>query len=144
VHGRIWCLVFLSKEPIDANFIKDNLGISKALTSMSLNDLVHYRVIEEVKKTSPGTQKYAANPNITQVIIDVLKEREQVMLEKIKANFSNLDEQISKAGNEFIDPQRMESLGEMIHSAHSFLNSLINLASVDFKNFENVMTISED
>ena len=145
VHGRIWTMVFLSKEPVDANFIRDNLKISKALTSMSLNELLHYNVIREVKKTCPGTQKYEANPDLTQVIIDVLKNREHKMLQQIKEEYKNLTNSSSSKDPECpMDKERVQSLGEMIDSASSLLNSLITLSQVDFADFKDVMTLKED
>ena len=57
VHGKIWTLIFLSTEPVDANYIMTHLKISKALTSMSIKDLIHHKVIFELDKERPGTQK---------------------------------------------------------------------------------------
>lgn len=144
VHGRIWALIFLSKEPVDANFIMENLKISKALTSMSLNELMEFNVVYEVKKTCPGTQKYAANTDITQVIIDVLKNRETQLLSKIKSDFKALkDSRTHRDPDCPIDDERLESLGDMIESANTLLSSLVSLSQVDFADFKDVMTLKD-
>ena len=62
VHGKIWAAVYLSKEPVDANFMISQLQLSKAAISLGIKDLLHYDVIREVPKNGPSTQKYSSNP----------------------------------------------------------------------------------
>ena len=63
IHGQIWTLIFLADRPVDANYLKHSLSVSKALVSMSLKDLIHYNVVYETEKTG-ATQTYMANTNI--------------------------------------------------------------------------------
>ena len=141
VHGRIWTLMFLAKHPVDANYIMKNLAISKALTRMSINDLMNYNVIREVKKTAPGTQEYEVNPDITHIILDVLANRESKMLSLIQNDFKTLSKHKTSPENANLNLERLHCLGEMIDSADSLLKSLLTLSKVDFKSFESVMTI---
>ena len=135
VHGKIWTLTFLSPEPVDANYLKDTLKISKALTSMSLKDLIHYRVLLEVEKERPGTQKYRANPNITEVILDVVKNRELIMLEQTNRQFQVFEEFESTRRHGYIDPERLGQLGEMIKMAQFLLSGMVSGGIVDFDAF---------
>ena len=141
VHGRIWALLFLSKSPLDANYLIDSLKISKALVSMSLKDLIHYKVILEVEKEKPGTQKYSVNPQIADVILDVLMNRELVMLEEIQKCFQGLEEQQDKKTDETIDPERMAELGEMVQMAHFILKAFSDGSKVDFKLFDETLNL---
>lgn len=137
VHGKIWTLVFLSPTPVDANYLKDTLGISKALTSMSIKDLLHFNVIMEVQKERPGTQKYVINPNITQVILDIIKNRELKMLGDLK------NQQKKLKSHDAVCPQRAAELSEMIDSAHAILKGMVAGDMVDFQAFEDCMTLDQ-
>ncbi len=143
VHGKIWTLIFLSPEPVDANFLKQTLGISKALTSMSLKDLLHYNVILEVEKEKPGTQKYKINSDITQVILDIVRSRELTMLQEIHQDCKKLKERSSKANSGQISPTRLAELTNMVTTAQMLLNGMTGCSTVDFASFDQVMSVSE-
>ncbi len=128
VHGRIWALAFLHPEPVDANYFKNSLGISKALTSMSIRELLEYDVLLEVKKSRPETQKYRANPDITQVIINVLKKRELKLLKEVNKNFHKVQKQKCPQ----VCPERATDLNNMIDTAETILTTMVGLGQVDF------------
>src|SRR4051812_25087650 len=90
VHGRIWTHLILSETPLDATALIRRLGISKALASMSLADLISPGVIYEAGRGKRGTILYAPNLNLTQVILNVLRQRERRMLARIAASFALL------------------------------------------------------
>ncbi len=142
VHGRIWTLIFLSPEPVDANFLKNNLKISKALTSMSIKDLIYYKVILEVEKDKPGTQKYQVNPDITEVILDIVRRRELQMLGEIRTACQGLNKSINKNKVEFISLERMNELCEMVETAQFLCQGMTSGATVDFQKFDDVMNIN--
>jgi DNA-binding transcriptional regulator GbsR (MarR family) len=143
VHGKIWTLVFLSPEPVDANFLKDTLNISKALTSMSLKDLLYYNVIQEVVKDKPGTQKYQINPDITNVILEIINKRELKMLTEIQRDCLSLADTVKRDQEGGVDPKRMEKLTNMVNMAHGLLIGMTSGTSVDFKIFEDVMNVQD-
>ncbi len=143
VHGRIWTLIFLSPEPVDANYFIDNLQISKALASMSIKELLYFNVILEVKKDRPGTQKYSINPDITNVILDVIKKREIVMLTEIQSSFKSLVATQNTKPDQHIDTQRMHELGVMVDSAYLLLLGMTAGSMVDFKVFSEATHIKK-
>ena len=140
VHGRIWTLIFLSPEPVDAGYLISNLKISKTLVSMTLKDLLSYQVIIEIKKERPGTQKYKINPDIMGVIFDVIRKRELRMLEDIKSCFKNVG---NFNPDENICAQRLRQLESMVNCAHLLLESVVRGEEVDFKNFEKTTCLKE-
>lgn len=144
VHGKIWTLVFLSPEPVDANYLKDSLKISKALTSMTIKDLLFYKVILEVEKEKPGTQKYRINPDITQVIIDVINQRELKMLVEIQASSRLLSSAHKSQAQPQISSSRLGELTSMIDGAQLILQSMVAGHMVDFNAFEETMTVTQD
>jgi DNA-binding transcriptional regulator GbsR (MarR family) len=143
VHGKIWTLIFLSPQPVDANFLKDSLKISKALTSMSLKDLLYYNVIEEVAKDKPGTQKYRMNPDITQVILDIINKRELKMLEEIQGSCKKAMDKTKQGTRVAICPKRLEELVDMVNGAHVLLKGMTAGQQVDFQIFADVTTIKD-
>ncbi len=66
------------------------LKVSKALISLSLNDLLKYDVILESGKSSRGTQTYIPNPDVLDVILNVIRRRERKMLTKAETSHKML------------------------------------------------------
>lgn len=139
IHGRIWCLIYLSKDPLDAGDLMNCLGVSKALMSLSLKDLLEYNVIEEGPKTAKGTQSYHANPDVLAVITNVLRTRERKMLAQIKTAqnlVSDLPESEISASN--ISTDRLKQLGNMIEEAQDTLDGMLSLATINLKDWDKI------
>ena len=131
VHGRIWTMIFLSKEPVNAKFLIDNLEISKALVSMSIKDLLHYNVILEVEKDGPSTQKYTFNPDIFTVVTNVLKTRESQLLREINEQILKTKKIVSKDDKEGACTDQLQALAEMTEAAEVTLSSLLSVGKVN-------------
>ena len=54
IHGQVWASIFLSKQPIDSTTLVKRLGVSKALVSLAIKDLLHYKVI---RVSGPGKRR---------------------------------------------------------------------------------------
>lgn len=122
IHGQIWTLVFLSKEPVNATIITKRLQVSKALVSLAVKDLLKYEVIVVAEKKNKEIY-FKSNPDIFGVIAKVLETREKAMLEDAKMNFESLRSQIPDISTTFpVDPHKVEELGNMIDMAQSSLN----------------------
>lgn len=143
IHGKIWTLVFLSPEPVDANYLKDTLKVSKALTSMTIKDLIHYNVILEVEKEKPGTQKYRINPEITQVILDVIQNREIKMLHQLQSSFKVLKSDNDRQNHPYIESNRLVELGTMIDTAHMLLTGMTAGGMVNFEAFTDSTSVKD-
>src|SRR5665213_2913352 len=128
IHGRLWTHIYLAKNPLDAGNLMQRLKVSKALISLSLNDLLKFDVILENGKSNRGTQTYVANPEVLDVILNVLRRRERKMLSKAETSHKML----SSLGPENLirancHGERVESLGRMISQAQNALSSLLEL-----------------
>jgi DNA-binding transcriptional regulator GbsR (MarR family) len=139
IHGRLWTHIYLAKTPLDAGQLMNRLKVSKALISLSLNDLLKFDVIHENGKSARGTQVYIANPNVLDVILNVLRRRERKMLAKAEMGYKMLaslnPESIQRCN---LQVERMESMGRMISEAQNALTSLLELATLDLKNWEEI------
>jgi HTH-type transcriptional regulator, glycine betaine synthesis regulator len=124
IHGRIWAHVFLADGPIGTDELIRRLRVSKALMSMSIADLMAYDVIREAGKGPRGVMRYSANPDVTEVIFNVLRARERRMLASITEAFGELRKQPDASG---LDRSRLESLGELVELAEHALDSFTDL-----------------
>lgn len=136
IHGRLWTHIYLSEEPLDAGQLMQRLKVSKALISLSINDLLRQEVIIESAKSARGTQTYVANPNVLNVIQNVLRRREQKMLARTEASAKQLRELNAASLHEaHLQPTRLVSLTTMIDQAMAALNGLLDLKPVDFQSW---------
>lgn len=124
VHGAIWAQIYLSRTPLSCTDLTERLGLSKALISPALMELVEHRLIREEPTQNEKTKVYTANSNINEVIKGVLRSRETQMLKKITNDFAAFSQ--SSKSDENIDTERVQSLGEMILAANLVLEELIN------------------
>lgn len=138
IHGKIWCLLFLSREPLDATQLIEITGVSKALMSQSLAELLDFRVIEVIDENKKK-KRYVTNHNILSVITSVLRQREQVLLGDIMRYFRRVDhfsnEQLDLLG---VDKENLHRLGKMITFAEKFLASMLRFESISFRAFKKI------
>lgn len=126
VHGQIWCHIYLSSEALDASELMKRLGISKALVSISLKELLDFEVVEEVGKSPRGTRLYKAREDLRATILDTLRRRERKMMARIMGAFSLLEK---LDGTELeahrIEQERLAFLGMMIRMVDMSLDQII-------------------
>jgi len=132
IHGRIWTYIFLADTAPDAGVLMKKLNVSKALMSLSLNDLLDQNVIKEAGKSSKGTQTYVANPQILDVILQVLRNRERKMLSLISDAQKQLQSYSPvELSNESINPERLQALGMMVDLAQTTLDNIMSLGELN-------------
>ncbi len=133
VHGRIWAHLFLAGCPLDSNELIERLGISKALVSMSISDLMEYDVIRAVGKSERGTIVYDCNPDLPNVIANVLRKRERRLLTRLSAatrTLTSLPRELDgKCG---VHHDRIEKLDQMVKTAETTLDALLLFRDVSF------------
>lgn len=126
IHGRIWALLYLSKNPLSSVEISRKLKVSKTLLSFSISELLDYDVIQESGKGIKRTVYFRANPNLTAVIINVLRKRESPLMGKISSAFHRVEDLSQQITTEFeLDFERTKKMGEFISSAQAALQALI-------------------
>lgn len=139
IHGKVWCLLFLSKTPLDAQCLIQHLKISKALVSQTLSELKDYNVIIEVGKSEKKTVCYTANPHITEVIFGVLRTREKRLLCKIFSSYRLLESlEKSELDKSNIDLDKVKRMGTMINFAEKFLQGVLSFQKLDFGQWRNI------
>ncbi len=105
IHGRIWALIYLSKEPVSTPQIVKTLGVSKGLVSIAINELLEHDLISEAGKIKNGAITYSSKENAAKTVRKVLRNRELQMVsdaeKSLEVLFANskqdlLEDNISK------------------------------------------------
>jgi len=117
IHGAIWTQVYLSKIPLSCSDLTKRLKLSKALISPALAELCMHKLIFEDLAPNEKTKVYSADENVERVILSILKNRELKILNSVAENYSKLE--LLKLSS--VRKDRLNSLGEMIQSAHLML-----------------------
>lgn len=126
--GQIWCLIFLTQTPLSGQEIAKALGLSKASVSIAIQELIFYEVIEATSRGARNTIYYRSNPDLEQVIINVLKNRELKLIEKASSALDRLraTERVNPQTTPIINHEKLDELDQMIHQGLAFLNILIS------------------
>lgn len=127
IHGKIWAHLYLSEVPLDATTLVKRLRVSKALVSFSIHDLLEYNVIREVARGRGRTVLFEANPDLTGIILNVLRLRERKMMTQMTAAAELLGRATPESLEEMkVSPRKLSDMREMIGSAESVLDFVIN------------------
>lgn len=127
IHGEIWAHIWLAKTPIDATTLVKRLGVSKALVSLAIKDLIQYDVIKTFSEGDRRKILLIPNKDVHAIIINVLKSRESKLIEQILESQNQLEkcsEDKIKSGD--IDLQQLESMKAMTVMAQIALDTLIS------------------
>jgi len=126
IHGQIWTHIWLSNKPIAATVIVKRLGVSKALVSLALKDLIHYKVIKVCGQGDRRKILLTANEDVQSVIANVLKLREAKMLESVvqsNEEVQNMDSDVKATFG--LDEDRLEQMKVLIQIAQLSLATVI-------------------
>jgi hypothetical protein len=136
IHGAIWTQLYLSSEPLTGAYLARRLGVSKALVSPALAELLSWRLITEVKSENAKAKYFRAESEVLTIIQRVLVTREKVIFDRIAKHYEAAktnEDLVSTAGAIVlgVDPARLETLGEMILIGQLALGTLLDTASLE-------------
>lgn len=143
VMGRLYGTLLLSPEPLSLDDLAERLQISKGSVSMNMRALERWGMAHEVWMRGERKKYYEAEPDLWQVIRNVLNGRErrevQVALEvlhesvdKLKAAEDDLSPEERELATFYLD--RMDDLQAFFQVAQLALESvLVSEDSLDFE-----------
>lgn len=127
IHGQIWTHIWLSSKPMAATVLVKRLGCSKALVSLALKDLIHYKVILVVGQGDRRKILLKANDDVQSVISNVLHLREAKMLESVvhsNEGVKNLShDQKTTLG---LDEDKLDQMKVLVQIAQLSLSTVIS------------------
>lgn len=127
IHGRIWALIYLSKNPISTPEIVEALKISKASASIGINDLIEHSLITASGKVKNGGVTYVSNENAGEIVRSVLRERELKMVTDTESELialSSLSNSEKESYN--ISEEKLVQLLELTRTSKKILTKITN------------------
>ena len=91
VQGEFWAYLYVSSKPLTPATLMERTGVSKGLASIYLREMLDYGVIEVAGHGENGSVSYKAVKNQGQVIFNVLRKREHVMINSVQAALGACD-----------------------------------------------------
>jgi DNA-binding transcriptional regulator GbsR (MarR family) len=137
-EGKLWTYLFLSDQPLNAEELMERTQISKAMLSLALGELIKYDVIRKAYPDRKRNQAHVINPNVIEVINNVLRTRERQLLGKIFSSYLCTQEVSLKGESPKLSHERVEFLGQMISAAMSLLDSFLSLKELNMFPFQQV------
>jgi DNA-binding transcriptional regulator GbsR (MarR family) len=139
VHGRLWAHLFLSSEPLDASALIKRLGVSKALISMSLKDLLKYKVVRVTGKSTDGTVLYDTSTDLTAVILNVLKMRERKLIDRVSAACSDVKGLTEAQTTQWkLSQERIAAMAQLIETGRETLEGFLALSNTDMRHWRDI------
>jgi HTH-type transcriptional regulator, glycine betaine synthesis regulator len=82
IHGKIWALLALRREPTPQTEVAEILGVSRSLISTAVSELVQYGLVRAIgdHRNAP----YEARLDVWPTISDVLRSREWMLIERAR------------------------------------------------------------
>ncbi len=128
IHGAIWTQVYISAVGLSCSDLAKRLKLSKALISPALTELKKWELITEIPAPDAKIKLYTANENVEQVILKVLKNREEKMISRVSQNLEKLSR--AKINSQIISESRIASLESMVSSAEFFLKFILSTENI--------------
>ena len=73
--GQIYALLFLSRDPLNADQITETLGISRSNTSMGLKELQSWRLVRLQHQPGDRREYFSTPEDIIEIALTLLEER---------------------------------------------------------------------
>ena len=139
-QGRVFCMLFLSPTPLTQAELAERLDVSAANISMSLNGLLRWGAIKKVYEKGSRKVRYEAEPEIRNIIREVLGSREQHELEEAVESFSEAVDIVKRErkqrqltpDEEFVR-ERIQHLQSVVQTSNRILALLLGDGRVDVR-----------
>ena len=128
-HGRIWTLIALHRAPLSQADIAKKAGISKALVSSVVSDLMDYGLVKPV--TTHRNSPYQASLDVWSTIVEVLRSREWMLIESARVSLEGALAAARQRGVQdsalAYDIEQMQTLLRMTEAAQGMLTVLTSV-----------------
>lgn len=127
IHGRVWMLLALSRDPLSQSQISTQLNVSKSLISGTISELLGYGLVSA--SSNHRNAPYVSNLDIWPIISKVLRNREWLLLETARLALEAAIEEAEFVIEDDIDVpydlSKMNLMLKMTKLAQRFLNMFI-------------------
>jgi DNA-binding transcriptional regulator GbsR (MarR family) len=146
--GRVWTALYLSQDPLSADALVAQTGLSVGSVSMTLSDLRDWGVVAEAGRVD-GKRCYVAETDIVSMISKVFREREMVMISKAMGRFAEAIRLLDSEGRSSTPGQMIESrfvatrvqrLHGLSRAGQRMVEQLVKVGRVDMAAIRNKLT----
>lgn len=142
--GRIWTVLYLAGEPLPAQDIADRLSMSAGATSMALNELQEWAVVNRSWRPGERREFFVAETDFWKMISKVVSERERFWVrsvhERIERAVTLLRQLPSKEAKAALG--RAKLLLSIAQMAESVIETFIASRRADFSAFGSLIQLS--
>ncbi|MEE8409034.1 MAG: MarR family transcriptional regulator [Myxococcota bacterium] len=129
IHGRIWTLLALHREPLTQAELASRLGVSRALISGTVAELGQWGLVRSLGKSRKAP--YEAVIDVWPTISDILRSREWQLIDTARQSLEGAIEEaeVARTGGRPVpyDVGRMKLLLAMTELAQRLLRMIISL-----------------
>ncbi len=128
IHGRIWSLLALRKQPQTQVGLSQALGVSRSLVSGSIAELQRFGLVRPV--SAHRNAPFEAVVDVWPTIADILRTREWMLVESVRLALEAAIEEVEASApqeRELYDLERLRLLLAMTQSAQSVLKLLLRI-----------------
>jgi DNA-binding transcriptional regulator GbsR (MarR family) len=146
--GRIWTILYLSPEPLDAEEIEARSGLSTGNVSMSLQELLQWGVVKRVPPGPNRRRLFVAETDIWAMVARVLRERELRLVERTIEQLEEALDLLEGAGrgqgpaavlqSRFL-VTRVRNVLELARTGRKLLEGLSRTGTADFSVIRDVL-----
>ncbi|MBM3270749.1 MAG: hypothetical protein FJZ01_24215 [Candidatus Sericytochromatia bacterium] len=142
IHGALWTYLYLTDRPLDAQELREGLGISSGLVSMTLHELIRWGVVSRATPPGARRERYRAEPDIWRAVAKVLRERELFWLNLAMDDLRQAGDQLAHGQDEHPEQRQARaridellSLGEL---GGELIEGLLQVGTLDVRRLRQV------
>ncbi len=121
-QGRVWALLYLRGDALDAATIQGRLGLSKGAVSMLTRELEQWGVVRRVRPPGESTWRFVAETGLTEMVGRVIRQREAGMVQRIRVDLESARAEAEAAGD--VSPEIIARIERMLTLARLVENAL--------------------
>jgi HTH-type transcriptional regulator, glycine betaine synthesis regulator len=143
--GRVWTVLYLSREPLAAAEISKRLRMSAGAVSTTLHELQRWGVVKRVWKPGERKEFFDAETDFWKMISRVVNERERFLAESVRMRLEEATD-VAESGPRSAEREhvadRLKRLVSFAVVAQTVLDSFVRSQRADFHKFGNLLDLA--
>jgi DNA-binding transcriptional regulator GbsR (MarR family) len=140
-HGRVWALLYLRDQAMDASEIRALLGLSKGAVSMVTNELEKWGVIHRVRLPGEAFWRFRAETELGEMISHVIAEREAKLVSRVEGELGEATHRAEAAGAPAAGLARLRRLNTVARSVRLAVYGFLATSRLDVRAIAKLLTV---
>jgi hypothetical protein len=146
--GRVWSVLYLSRESLSAEQIEEATGLSTGAVSMTIQELLQWGVVKKALATGERRRRFEAETDIAGLVTRVFRERELRLVDQSIARLEEalglLDAGVGANPGRLIENRflagRVRSLLDLARAGRRILDGLVRAGAVDLSSIRGALS----